>query len=219
MSHRAEPFKNDIVIDHSLFCYPARLLCIEGRRGFNEPTSSFYGYVAEGSCMLKTPNGSLSLSENMYFALAGDFECDALGKLVVFQRYGYRVMPSLGGPVERDGRLSYIDNSRASILVHPARLGDPVLNLLVFPPNIRQTPHLHPSSRLGYVIDGDGVFVGDKEMPLKKGMIFSMEPFSVHCFHSGPRGLSVVAFHPDSDVGPTDQRHPMKTRTYTAENP
>lgn len=214
MSTQLCPFHNDLVFDHSRFPYPSRLICISGKRHLEDPTSQYYGFVSRGETEINWSGGQHLLKAGMYFSLPGDFFLEARGETVVFQRWGYRGLPTLGGPTELDGRLAYIDNSRATILIHPARVGDPVLNLLVFPPNIEQTSHVHPTSRLGVVLSGSGTYVSDERKPLEKGMVFALEPFKVHCFHSGAEGLSVIAFHPDSDVGPTDEVHPMKSRTY-----
>lgn len=209
-----EFFRNELTFDHSYQGYPCRLVCVEGHREFSDHTSSFYGLVLKGDCQIKTAATNLTLTEQMYFALPGDFSLTTSGQVVIFQRWGYRTLPTFAGPLEDDGRLSYIDTCRSSILVHPARLGDPVLNLLVFSPNIEQSPHHHPTTRLGAVVSGSGTFVGSAQKPIEKGMVFALKSFETHCFHSGPNGLMVVAFHPDSDVGPTDEQHPMKSRTY-----
>jgi len=214
MGTQVELFASEMILDHSHFAYPCRLLCLTGKHRFEDHTSSFYGFVSEGTCEARFQGQTVTLGANMHFAIPGDLELDAQGKTVIFQRSGYRALPQFGGPVERNGRLSYIDNSHASVLIPPARLGDPVLNLLVFPPHIQQTAHIHPTSRLGVVIRGSGTFVGEQKLPLEPGKVFSLAPFDVHCFHSGKDGLAVIAFHPDSDTGPTDESHPMKNRTY-----
>jgi len=215
MTGQIENFRNELVIDHTQYGYPCRLVCVVGKRRLEDPTSSYYAFVLKGECDIHHAGQKLTLAANMYFALPGGCEVDARGELVVIQRFGYRTLPTFGGPTEPDGRLSYIDNARASILIHPARLGDPVLNLLVFPPSIDQTVHLHPTTRFGCVIDGRGTCVtSTAKVPLEKGMVFALEPFMMHSFQSGLKGLKVIAFHPDSDVGATDEQHPMKTRTY-----
>ncbi|NJM10435.1 MAG: cupin domain-containing protein [Bdellovibrionaceae bacterium] len=207
-------FGEDIVFDHSRYAYPSQLACITGTRTFEDHTSSYYGIVLEGGCTIERDGARFELIQNMYFGLPGGFQIQNAGKVVLFRRWGYRALPTFGGPTEIDGRLSYIDTSRASILIPPARMGDPVLNLLVFPPNVIQSPHQHPTTRLGCVISGSGKFVAETSAPLETGMVFALDPFKIHSFNSGSNGLAVVAYHPDSDVGPTDELHPMKSRTY-----
>ena len=34
-----------------------------------------------------------------------------------------------------------------------------------------------------------------------------------HCFRTEDSGMCVIAYHPDSDFGPTDDEHPMINRT------
>lgn len=210
------PFEEGFSIDHAATPYPAMLTCV-GPRGYDcsDPASSYYGIVLTGECRFgrSAVGGAPVLGPEMYFARAGSFEL-AAEKTVLIRRWGYRTWPIYGGPVEADGRLSYIDNCRASVLVAPARLGDPVLNLLVFPPNTTQSSHVHPTGRLGVVVGGEGhVVTRAGKRPLRAGQVFGIAPFALHSFESGPDGLRVIAFHPDSDVGPTDETHPMKSRT------
>ena len=91
-----------------------------------------------------------------------------------------------------------------------------LLNLLHFPPNTDQTRHAHPSIRLGVVSRGRGTAHGPTwEQPLMRGDVFLLDAHEVHAFRTEPQsGMDVIAFHPDSDWGPTDQAHPMKNRTY-----
>ena len=34
-----------------------------------------------------------------------------------------------------------------------------------------------------------------------------------HCFHTDGEPMDIVAWHPDSDTGPSDDDHPMVNRT------
>jgi len=36
----------------------------------------------------------------------------------------------------------------------------------------------------------------------------------LHSFFTFDESMDVLAWHPDSDFGPTDENHPMKNRTY-----
>ena len=127
----------------------------------------------------------------------------------------YRGLFVLGGPVEPSGRLRYIDGCSDTVLVAPLVRGDPCLNFLHIPPGVVQTDHQHPSLRAGLVLRGDGVCVadGDARMPLCAGTVFVLEAGTVHRFESGSSPLDIVAWHPDSDFGPTDEDHPMLNRT------
>ena len=126
---------------------------------------------------------------------------------------------SVGGPAENEGRLKYIDGCTDSLLIPPIMLGDPCLNLLYFPPDIDQTAHTHPSDRIGIVMSGKGKCVAwqdgvEESIDLVAGMIWVIHTDGVHKFQT-PYGESmrVLAYHPDSDYGPTHQFHPMLNRT------
>lgn len=123
-------------------------------------------------------------------------------------------MFSLGGPVESAGRFAYIDGGTNSLLIPPNRLGDPCLNALYFPPGCDQTLHTHPSYRIGIVLEGEG----EAETPhttlkLRPGIIFKIPPNGLHKFRTKNTAISLVVFHPDSDVGFTHRNNPMLNRT------
>ena len=120
----------------------------------------------------------------------------------------------VGGPVESVGRLRYIDGCSDTLLVAPVVWGDPCLNYLHLPQGVVQTDHHHPSLRAGIVLRGNGTCVMDgRAVPLTPGVVFMLEPGTTHRFESGSVPLEIVAWHPDSDFGPTDDDHPMLNRT------
>ncbi len=50
---------------------------------------------------------------------------------------------------------------------------------------------------------------------LRKGGVFMLEEGELHSFATAPgQNMEIVAFHPDSDWGPTDLDHPMLNRTF-----
>lgn len=50
---------------------------------------------------------------------------------------------------------------------------------------------------------------------LKPGGVFQLEEGELHSFATLPGStMEIIAYHPDSDWGPTDQDHPMLNRTY-----
>lgn len=156
------------------------------------------------------------------------------GNRFIVVRYDWRGLASFGGPVESHGRLKYIDGCTDTVLCGPPRLGDPVLNLLHFPPGIRQTMHTHPSLRAGCVVRGRGraicpipegeaipdnagfVDIDGKcfvSLPLEPGMVWFLPTGGQHCFHTDDEPMDVIAWHPDSDSGPSDEDHPMLNKT------
>jgi hypothetical protein len=137
---------------------------------------------------------------------------------------------TLGGKVEEKGRLKYIDGCTDSLLIAPVKLGDPCLNHLHFPVKIDQTQHTHPSHRIGIVAKGYGECITPfGNLELTKGMIFVIKewdgktyakgldgkdyPIGQHAFKTTDSTMDVIAFHPDSDFGATDEEHPMINRT------
>ena len=55
---------------------------------------------------------------------------------------------------------------------------------------------------------------GDVRAPLEPGTIFVIPSDAPHAFETADGdALDVIAFHPDSDFGPTPTNHPMVNRT------
>jgi quercetin dioxygenase-like cupin family protein len=138
------------------------------------------------------------------------------GSGLVITAPAYNGLFQVGGPVEPRGRLHYIDGCSDTVLVPPAVRGDPCLNLLHLPPGTRQTDHEHPSVRVGVVLTGEGVCVSDgaHRDRLAPGYAFVLAPRTVHHFETPvDSSMLLIAWHPDSDTGPTDDDHPMLNRT------
>lgn len=180
---------------------------------------SIYGY-SYGKSTISVDNKKYELEQGQYFGLGvtDHVTIDAVDKLFVVVRLGY-IVPNTIGWVEKQGRLSYIDGCSDSLLVYPARMGDASLNLLYFPPGINQTFHRHPSIRLGCVIEGHGFSdVGENDLietnNLTKGDSFGLVEQERHRFKTTDSSMTVIAFHPDGDWGPTDHNHTMINRTY-----
>lgn len=182
--------------------------------------SSIYGY-SYGDNIIIIGNKSHQLEKGQYFSLfCGDNIPKFIlnDKLFVVCRIGYKCQNTLGW-VEGQGRLSYIDGCTDSLLIYPPRMGDPSLNLLHFPAGIAQTRHLHPSIRMGCVISGTGhseVWANGESVvrPLEVGQIFCLEENELHRFVTEGSHMTVIAWHPDGDWGPTDHNHTMLNRTY-----
>jgi quercetin dioxygenase-like cupin family protein len=153
----------------------------------------------------------------MYFAVPGGLAIQG-GCGLLISALSHRGFCHLGGPIEERGRLRYIDGCTDSLLIPPVLRGDPCLNLLHLPPHTRQTPHTHPSLRVGLVIRGAGTCVTPEErIALMPGHVFVIEANGMHCFHTDAEPLLVLAYHPDSDFGPTHENHPMLNRTVIPE--
>lgn len=177
-----------------------------------------YIYVHEGTAVLEHEKRVHNLYAGM-FAVVPSLARITGGQGIVISRESFMGMFQIGGPVEFEGRLKYIDGCTDSLLSSPVKMGDPCLNLLYFPEDIDQTAHTHPDDRVGLIMSGkgrchawnDGV---EEIIDLVPGMIFCIHTDGPHKF-STPYGqhMRVLAYHPTSDYGPTDETHPMINRT------
>jgi quercetin dioxygenase-like cupin family protein len=176
--------------------------------------ATHFGYVQEGTCDLEGNAGRFPLRQGMYFSLPGSGTLGGAGSGVVISEHGGRGLFQLGGPVEKQGRLHYIDGCSDTLLLSPVVRGDACLNLLVIPPHTHQTAHTHPSFRAGIIATGTGLCrLSSQDVPLEAGDLFVIEPDTLHSFHTEASSLTVIAFHPDSDFGPHRDDHPMVNRT------
>ena len=99
-------------------------------------------------------------------------------------------------------------------MIPPLLKGDPCLNALYFPKSITQTPHTHPSVRIGIVAKGSGdCLTPEGVFPLQTGEAFLIAPEALHSFNTFDEEMIVIAYHPDSDFGATHEDHPMVNRT------
>lgn len=209
-----------VKIDASKTMYPTIGYMIEDDELILENTeySTLYGY-SFGKSRLICNGLNVDLFEGEYFSLpsfSGTFNADASSKLMVIERKGYHGQKVIGC-LEDTGRLCYIDGCSDSMLVYPPRFGDSTLNSLHFPPNIAQSFHTHPSIRIGCVASGKGRACSkDKEHEIKQGDLWLIEEQELHRFRTDKDGekMIVIAFHPDSEWGPTDHNHTMLNRTY-----
>lgn len=215
--------------------YPT-LLHVVGEEGFEEKEglATTYGYVLGGEAEITLGDVVARVRKGAFFCAPGMLRIvgtetfiNAAGKIehtrvVCIKRYGFRGMQQVG-QIEKRGRLSYIDGCSDSLLVYPPRLGDPCFNHLHFPPGIKQTQHTHPSVRMGIVASGKGKAfrVPSKgntgwEIDLAEGCVFLLPEQEQHSFRTDETDtiMNVIAYHPDSDWGPTDAAHPMRNRTY-----
>lgn len=204
--------------------FKVRLYChIPGQPTVLEGEHTHFGYCISGEeNFAKFPDGrTYPIYKNSYFSIAEECEIHGDGKIEVISRFGYKGQTMFGANVESWGRLNYIDGCTDTLLVPPVKLGDACYNALYFPQNTDQTFHTHPSLRAGMVIAGKGICrtpTGDHD--LVPGKIFLLPPETWHAFATNndpvetESALTVIAFHPDSDFGATDDNHPMLNRTY-----
>ncbi len=185
-----------------------------------------FGFVVDGLTDVTTNhagfNQVFTLTKGMYFCVPGSVSVCG-GRGIVISSLSYRGMFMIGGPIEEKGRLLYMDGCSDALLVPPTIKGDPCLNHLHFPQGIRQTRHTHPSIRIGVVTGGKGRCIvpenddgtgSDIEIPLTPGQIFMIPEGGQHSFFTDDSLLDIIAYHPDSDMGPTHDDHPMINRTF-----
>lgn len=179
-----------------------------------ESRGTHFGFVAAGSAQLQWNRTAYPLAEGMYFSVPHSAIVRGEGIGFVVTRLDFDGFFHLGGPIENRGRLRYIDGCTDSLLIPPVVLGDPCLNLLHVPPSTDQTPHTHPSLRVGMIVRGRGICRTEAgPVDLLPGLIFHLPADFRHSFHTQDDSLLLVAWHPDSDFGPTHETHPMLNRT------
>ncbi|HLK55668.1 MAG TPA: cupin domain-containing protein [Chthonomonadaceae bacterium] len=181
--------------------------------------ATHYGIVTEGECVLRDAHGTYRLRAGMFFVCPAEIVVEGeTGRGMVISRLGYRGLWQIGGPLEAEGRLQYIDGCTDTLLVSPPRLGDPCLNHLHIPPHTNQSPHTHPSERIGVILRGRGECrTPEGVFPLQPGMGWWIPTGCLHSFYTQDAPLDVVAWHPESDFGPTDENHPMRNKTLLAQ--
>lgn len=176
-----------------------------------------FGIVTEGPATLHTADGAFPLATGSFFVAPGRGRV-AGGVGLLVHDTEWEGLFQLGGPVRGAGRLRYIDGCTDTLLVCPPRLGDPSLNHLHIPAGTDQSPHTHASLRLGVILRGAGeARIPGQRIPLRPGLGWYIPAHSEHSFVTGAEALDVLAWHPDSIFGPTDEVHPMKVGTILVE--
>lgn len=205
--------QNGLLIDLSGDAYPTHVLGWRGDALEMAEDATHYGMTVEGPAELETETGRFVLREGMFFVVPGAARVRG-GAGMVISRLGYRGLFQLGGPVEAAGRLRYIDGCSDTLLVCPPVLGEPCLNHLHMPPGTDQTAHTHPSERIGVIVRGSGECrTPGGTFALRPGMGWRIPTGCLHSFFTRGEALDVLAWHPDSDFGPTHDHHPMVNRT------
>jgi len=186
-----------------------------GRLATTSSQGSCWGFIQHGEAQLDTPQGTFLLRAGMYFASPDPLERSGTGEGLLVTQTEHQAFFMMGGPVEARGRLRYMDGCTDSLLIAPPLLGDPCLNLFHIPRHTFQHQHTHPSLRAGMIVAGSGQCITPAQSyPLVAGQAFVILPHAPHSFATETEELLVIAYHPDSDFGPTDEHHPMINRTY-----
>jgi quercetin dioxygenase-like cupin family protein len=195
--------------------FPARMYAWNNSiLNFREANTSFYGYVHSGKAKVTSEQGVFYLSEGMYFCVHENIKVEGESQGLLIEQRDFNAFFQIGGPVESEGRLRYIDGCTDSLLIAPPVLGNPCLNLLNIPPGTFQSQHTHPSFRIGMILKGKGLCITPEgESQLMPGLMFVIPAHAIHSFKTEDEELLIIAYHPDSDFGPTHENHPMINRT------
>lgn len=209
-------------LDSGLEAYPTKMTYAQGTGAYTvAKTNTVYGYVLQGQIW----DSWTQVKAQHWFCLSAPSVNDlnitqsSDCQVVYIERLGFRGQRCQGGPLEAQGRLVYIDGCSDSLLAYPPRQGDASLNHLHFPRGILQSMHTHPSARFGLVVEGQGWadFMVNGELvtrALEPGQAFHLAALEQHRFRTDDQSMTIVAYHPDGDWGPTDHNHTMLNRTY-----
>lgn len=187
---------------------------------YEGPSGGCYGYVVKGEAQILHNDRFHVVHAGQWFATEDDvlvgLKRDIDAEVVVVQKQGHKGQFGIG-QVEPEGRLCYIDGAMDTILQGPWRKGEACFNALYLPTGIHQTMHTHPSTRVGIVWGGYGhCETRVDQHVMRPGTVFFMPSECWHKFRTdfdGAENLRLLAFHPDSDHGPSDEEHPMLNRT------
>jgi quercetin dioxygenase-like cupin family protein len=196
--------KNGQVIDQTQSMYPTKMIAITETFTFYDNHCTMFGIVTRGKFEVSSQINEVSDIGQSYVAHSGNFmsmktgvKCTPLAEnsqMFAIIRYGFKGLETLGRTEDR-GRLAYIDGCTDTLLVPPPRKGDPCLNYLHFPKNIKQTQHLHPSIRMGVVLRGEGVAWKQNEWQhdLTPGTMFCLPEGEVHSFKTEEESMDIIA--------------------------
>lgn len=209
-------FLDTIKLDYTMAGHPSIARWVINSIEVDESENdTHFLFVSEGEVMLKSSNGEFLLKEKSFAAVPGNFSLDGSGQVLVATLLNYTGLFTIGGPIETFGRLKYIDGCSSTVLINPLRRGEPCLNFLYVPPGISQTPHTHPSLRIGLVASGSGTCqVDEGTFQMEAGTVFCLPEDKLHSFSAIDDSLRIIIYHPDSDVGPTDDSHTMLNNTF-----
>lgn len=191
-------------------------------RAINIPAiGGCFGYVQRGGITLNQNGTKMPVNAGSWFTSSNgaSFTVGDRARVAVFQRKayeGYHGPYCAIGYVESFGRLKYINGCHDSLLASPIKKGDPCFSALYMPTGINQTLHTHPSTRCGVIDLGEAVCeTPEAQHQLAPGMIFFLPRDGWHKFRTDLKDttMRLLAYHPDSDFGATDEDHPMLNRT------
>ena len=207
--------------------FPAILRSWQGNSLELDAAGTHFGFVYQGNpALIRQPSASptlltepkkesYTLQPGMYFCLpnGGQIKGENSSGMVITY-FNYRGMFTIGGAIEATGRFAYIDGGTNSLLIPPIMSGNPCLNAMYLPSGVDQTFHTHPSYRIGLVVAGEGEIITSQTTEvLTPGTIFYICANHLHKFCTFNHNLTIVVFHPDSNLGFSNRNNPMLKRT------
>ncbi len=209
--------RDGILIDSSQAQFPYIVRGLAGSTLPLESNRTHVGMVSSGQIRVSDVHGNCRLGPGTFFCVQGA-EIEPMvpeARALIISGAFFSGLRMFGGPLEGTGRLNYVDGCSDTLLLAPSRKGEPCLNHLHIPPRVPQRRHYHPSDRVGIILRGSGVcHTDDGDFALAPGAGWRISAGMNHCFETGSESLDVIAWHPDSDFGPTDEDHPMINRTW-----
>lgn len=189
---------------------------LEGSVGGRVDEGTAFVAVERGTFWITAGPAEVMLKAGMYAAVPAPakLHADHGARALVVTMKRHRGVFTMGGPIEARGRLRYIDGCTDTGIIAPLKLGEPCLNCLFFPAGISQTPHTHPSHRVGLIVDGRGwCHTEGRAVEMRPGAVFFIPTDCLHAFETTDEAMRIIVAHPDSEVGPTDEVHQMLAAT------
>ncbi|ERN42066.1 AraC-like ligand binding domain protein [Rubidibacter lacunae KORDI 51-2] len=180
-----------------------------------DENASHFFIVLSGDLFVAYEGKEIHLTKTWYGVLPGALRVSGNGSALIVSSLNYISIPLFGGPLEEHGRLRYVDGCTNSLLLAPPVLGEPCLNFLNLPAGTYQTPHTHPTIRVGMIVSGNGgCGTVEERLVFEPGSVFIIPPDTLHSFQTDDENIRIILFHPDSVVGPTHDNQTMLNNTF-----
>lgn len=156
------------------------------------------------------------------------------GKMSVYRKPGFYKSKKMTvvirgyAPEERSStfetisNLSYVNGCSSNQLINPTRVGDPTAQLLYLPKYTQeQAHHIHPTTRVVFILKGTGVSIQgmkghSKKVTLNKGDVIILDKMVPHHFETKDSELIVLPIHIYSSTE-LEFKHPMMLGTHSVE--
>lgn len=182
-----------------------------------------FGYVLDGTVNMDINGNEHAYSRGTYFSLNDVSWVRGDGQTILIQsRHAH---PDHVGNIADVQHMEYLNGCRDAVLIAPLKIGEPCTNYLIVKPETTQDAHIHPSDRIGLVVDGSAICSIYQESPdggrlpprwsnqfIRKGDVFLLPAGNLHRFTTQKDPLTVFTFHPDSATDHAEE-NPMMLGT------